>query len=82
MGDSRGIGREPLGFGFQQGVNRDLRVRKKIIGVRKGAQGTLVGNHVGTEMERPINDELSAFHELFQGGTGRATGRRMAMRTI
>ena len=38
------------------GVNRDLPVRKKIIGVRKGAQGTLVGNRVGTESGRPIND--------------------------
>ena len=37
-------------------VNPDFAVGEKIIGIRKGAQGTLVGNRVGTESGRPIND--------------------------
>jgi hypothetical protein len=38
------------------GVNPDFAGEENIIGVRKGAQGTLVGNRVGTESGRPVHD--------------------------
>ena len=64
------------------GVNPDFAGGGKIIGIRKGAQGTLVGTRVGAESGRPNHDQASRFHELFHNGTGRAAGRSMAMRTI
>jgi hypothetical protein len=66
----------------RSGVKTEFAGGKEILGVRKGAEGTLVVNRVGTGSGRPINAQPSRSHELFHVWTGRATGTRMAMRTI
>src|SRR5215471_1137096 len=66
----------------RSGVNRDFAGEEKDGWGKEGS-----ARHTGREPcwhgERKTNQRpTSAFHELFHIGAGRATGRRMAMRTI
>ena len=81
--DPREMDGEALGFGFQENPEQEFADADNVGWGKEGSgRHTLVVNGVWHEKRKTHKRPIQRCHELFHMGAGRATGTRMAMRTI